>query len=168
MNWKYLLDANIFIQAKNLHYGLDFCPAFWSWLVTQNNMGIVGSLGVVRGEFLDGEDNLSEWVKSEGKNLFTDVDEPAIQEFSSVQTWLSDQNYADAEIRDFFDVADFQLVAYALAHDCTVVTHEAFEGGAIKKIKIPDVCEGLGIKCILPYKMLRDEDARFVLGKTNP
>jgi len=22
----YLLDANVFIQAKNLHYGLDFCP----------------------------------------------------------------------------------------------------------------------------------------------
>ena len=25
----YLLDANGFIQAKNLHYGFDFCPAFW-------------------------------------------------------------------------------------------------------------------------------------------
>ena len=22
----YLLDTNIFIQAKNLHYGMDFCP----------------------------------------------------------------------------------------------------------------------------------------------
>lgn len=21
----YLLDSNVFIQAKNLHYGLDFC-----------------------------------------------------------------------------------------------------------------------------------------------
>ena len=28
----YLLDANIFIQAKNLHYSFDFCPAFWEWL----------------------------------------------------------------------------------------------------------------------------------------
>lgn len=26
----YLLDANVFIQPKNLHYGLDFCPAFWA------------------------------------------------------------------------------------------------------------------------------------------
>jgi hypothetical protein len=24
----YLLDSNVFIQAKNLHYGFDFCPAF--------------------------------------------------------------------------------------------------------------------------------------------
>ena len=31
----YLLDANVFIQAKNIHYGLDFCPAFWGWLVTE-------------------------------------------------------------------------------------------------------------------------------------
>jgi hypothetical protein len=29
----YLLDANVFISAKNLHYGLDFCPAFWDWLI---------------------------------------------------------------------------------------------------------------------------------------
>lgn len=28
----YLLDANVFITAKNLHYGFDFCPAFWDWL----------------------------------------------------------------------------------------------------------------------------------------
>ena len=32
----YLLDANVFISAKNLHYGLDFCPAFWDWLVANN------------------------------------------------------------------------------------------------------------------------------------
>lgn len=23
----YLLDSNVFIHAKNLHYGFDFCPA---------------------------------------------------------------------------------------------------------------------------------------------
>ncbi len=30
---RFLLDTNIFIQAKNLHYGFDFCPAFWEWLI---------------------------------------------------------------------------------------------------------------------------------------
>ena len=33
----YLLDANVFIQAKNLHHGLDFCPAFWQWLLDNHN-----------------------------------------------------------------------------------------------------------------------------------
>ncbi len=32
----YLLDADVFIRAKNLHYGFDFCPAFWEWLIAQN------------------------------------------------------------------------------------------------------------------------------------
>lgn len=38
---RYLLDANIFIEAKNRYYGLDFCPAFWEWLQEKNQMGIV-------------------------------------------------------------------------------------------------------------------------------
>lgn len=35
----YLLDADVLIRAKNLHYGLDFCPAFWEWLVEKNDTG---------------------------------------------------------------------------------------------------------------------------------
>ena len=35
----YLLDADVFIRAKNLHYGLDFCPAFWAWLAGENAAG---------------------------------------------------------------------------------------------------------------------------------
>jgi len=34
----------------------------------------------------------------------------------------------------------------------------------VRKIKIPDACIGLGIKCMTPFAMLRRERARFVLG----
>jgi hypothetical protein len=27
-----LLDTSVFIEAKNRHYGFDFCPAFWAGL----------------------------------------------------------------------------------------------------------------------------------------
>ena len=40
----YLLDADVFIRAKNLHYGFDFCPAFWDWLAQQSDAGIVKSI----------------------------------------------------------------------------------------------------------------------------
>ena len=40
----YLLDANVFMQAKNLHYGFDFCPAFWDWLIEANAAGKVLSI----------------------------------------------------------------------------------------------------------------------------
>ena len=36
---------------------------------------------------------------------------------------------------------------------------------AKRRVKIPDACIGLGIKCVTPYEMLRTERARFVLGQ---
>ncbi len=50
----YLLDANVLIQAKNLHYGLDFCPAFWDWLVENNTAGRVFSIDKVADEIAAG------------------------------------------------------------------------------------------------------------------
>ncbi len=29
---RYLLDANVFIEAKNLYYAFDICPGFWTWM----------------------------------------------------------------------------------------------------------------------------------------
>ena len=58
----YLLDANVFIQAKNLHYGLDFCPAFWEWLIAQNHAGNFFSIEKVGDEVEALEDDLSAWA----------------------------------------------------------------------------------------------------------
>jgi hypothetical protein len=66
----YLLDANVFIQAKNLHYGLDFCPAFWEWLVQKNSAGQVFSIDKVAVEIEAGNDELTEWAKDQGSALF--------------------------------------------------------------------------------------------------
>lgn len=66
-------------------------------------------------------------------------------------------------VSTFLQVADYYLVAHALAHGLTLVTHE-IASSSTKRIKIPDACIGLGIKCMTPYEMLRNEHARFVLG----
>ena len=46
----YILDANVFIQAKNEYYGMDFCPAFWDWIITSNSDGIVASISDILAE----------------------------------------------------------------------------------------------------------------------
>jgi hypothetical protein len=51
----YLLDANVFLQAKNLHYGFDFCPGFWDWLREANQRGIVFSIEKVEAELVDAD-----------------------------------------------------------------------------------------------------------------
>jgi hypothetical protein len=35
----------------------------------------------------------------------------------------------------------------------------------VRRVKILNVCIGLGVRCIAPYDMLRKERARFVLGR---
>jgi len=67
---RYLLDANVFIQAKNLHYGFDFCPAFWEWLVVQNGAGTVASIEKVADELASGEDDLTSWAKDRGPAFY--------------------------------------------------------------------------------------------------
>lgn len=162
MTHTYLLDTNIFIEAKNNHYGFDFCPAFWDWLILQNQNGKVGSVKAVWDEINQGEDNLSEWVRDLGKPLFFQPDQKVIEKFGPVSEWLSEQNYDQGAINTFLQKADYWLVAHALAYDFTVVTRETPDNS--RKVKIPEVCIGMGIECINPYNMLRREQARFVLG----
>jgi len=158
----YLLDSNIFIQAKNLHYGFEFCPAFWDWLSIGNDNGKVFSIEKVGDELSAQEDELSAWA-TENLKLFLKPDDEVVEALGKVSDWTVDQNYEQAALNTFFQVADFYLVAHALAKQHVVVTHEV-PSNSTKKIKIPNVCIGLKIKVMTPYEMLRLERAKFVLG----
>ena len=158
----YLLDANVFMQAKNLHYGLDFCPAFWDWLIDANAQGRLYSIDRVSDEIAAGDDELSEWAAERGEDFFLSPDAAMLPTLQSVSAWAIGQHYEPAAVSTFLQVADYYLVAHALAHEHMVVTHEIASTSA-KKIKIPDACIGLGVRCITPFEMLRRERARFVL-----
>lgn len=159
---RYLLDANVFIQARNLHYGFDFCPAFWDWLQTQHAAGIVGSIEKVGDELVDEE--LSDWANARDASFFRAPDDAVLPALGTVSEWATEQNYEPAAVATFFQVADYWLVAAALARDAIVVTHEV-PSASTRKIKIPNACVGLGVTCVSPYEMLRRERARFVLGR---
>lgn len=159
----YLLDANVFIQAKNLHYGLDFCPAFWEWLIEKNKANEVFSIEKVGDEINAGDDELSRWAVQRGDRFFLKPDPKLPTALGAVSTWVSGQRYDPAAVNTFLQLADYYLVAQAILHNHIVVTHETISTSK-KKIKIPDVCIGLKIKCMTPFEMLRYERARFVLG----
>ncbi len=55
----YLLDSNVLITAKRVHYGLDFCPGFWDWIVAQHEAGQVYSIERVFDELKDQQDDLA-------------------------------------------------------------------------------------------------------------
>ena len=159
----YLLDADVFIRAKNLHYGLDFCPAFWDWIVANNATGAVFSVEKVGDEVQAVADELSEWAEARGPGFFLRPDAAVFPALAAVSAWAGGQHYEPSAVSTFLQVADYYLVAQAHAGTHTVVTHE-IPSASTRKIKIPDACIGLGVKCMTPYEMLRRERARFILG----
>ena len=57
----YLIDTDVLIRAKNLHYGFGLCPGFWDWLVAANGNGKVFSIEKVFDELRAGDDGPSKW-----------------------------------------------------------------------------------------------------------
>lgn len=54
-NVTYVLDTNIFIQAKNEYYAFDICPGFWAALKGQIATGAAVSVDRVFDELRDRE-----------------------------------------------------------------------------------------------------------------
>ena len=159
-----LLDSNVFIQAKNLHYGFDFCPAFWDWLIVENQNNAVFSIDKVKDEIIIGDDELVGWVSSEQlNNFFLTTDTQTTMQFSHINEWIYQQNYQQSAINEFMQAADYYLIAQAQQRNATVVTHEV-PSDSLKKIKIPNICIGLGINFITPFVMLKQLQAKFILG----
>lgn len=143
--------------------GSIFVRRFWNWLIAENASQNVFSIERVADEILAGGDELADWADEQGADFFLKPDADLLPALGTVSAWVAGQNYEPAAVNTFLQVADYYLVAQALAHGHTVVTHE-IASTSTKKIKIPDACIGLRVKSMTPYEMLRTERARFVLG----
>ena len=106
----YLLDANVFIQAKNLHYGFDFVPAFRNWLIRENSTGKVASVEKVADELRVGRDELSEWAEERGEGFFLRPDVNVATALNQVSDRASSQGYAPAAVATFFRLPTLGLL----------------------------------------------------------
>lgn len=151
----YLLDTNVFIEAKNRYYAFDLAEGFWSQLRDASTREQVLSLAQVRDELEKREDSLTTWVK-QNNFLFKGIDEEAAPLLVEVARWVNEQQYTAAAINQFLQsTADYYLVAYAAAHDLTIVTHETASPSGRKRIKIPDVCGAFGVPVCDTFNMMR-------------
>ena len=143
----YLLDSNVFITAKDRYYGFYFCPAFWDWMQERYDAGAVLSVEKVGQELMAGDDELSEWAAQRGATFFRPQTQMGTFALDSVVQWVSERGYAGSAIAAFVQKADCYLVAEALAGGHTVVTLEN-RAQSRQKVKIPDVCAGVGVECV--------------------
>lgn len=159
----YLLDANCFIESRNRYYSFDVCPGFWSGLEKHYNDGNIYSIERVRDEIVGLGDDLSAWAAARPTGFYLPLDQLTLTCVSTVVTWVQGRNCTSAGRAKFMGGADPFLIACALAHNHTVVTHEKSAPLATSKIKIPDVCRAFGVSCVEPLEMLRATGTRFVL-----
>jgi Domain of unknown function (DUF4411) len=113
----YLLDANVFIQAKNQYYGFDIVPAFWDWLIAANGAGTVFSIEKVSDELVGYGNELAEWAKARNQvgGFFLPADQAVLEGLKDVARWASGQAFTESAVNEFLQAADYYLVAHALA-----------------------------------------------------
>jgi hypothetical protein len=160
----YLIDANVLIDAKNRHYAFDIVPAFWDWLKQAHQSGKVFTVQKVYDEVVAGGDDLSIWIQGLPTAFRITPGNRETASLSAVSQWAAgSNNYDQGAVSTFMAAADYFLVAQAHCLGYTVVTQEKAAAGSKKRVKIPDACNAMGVKCMTPFKMLREEGARFRL-----
>jgi hypothetical protein len=159
----YLLDANALIQAARQYYAFDIAPRFWTMLVEHAKAGKIGSIDRIADELAKGNDALAAWAKSDFASAFLTTDDGAVlASYRHVMTWVERQaQFFDAAKAEFAGVADGWLIAYAIAKDCTVVTHEAYAPQVRKNVPIPNVCAAFGVRCVDTFVMMRELHVRL-------
>jgi hypothetical protein len=158
---KYLIDANVFIQAKNLYYRFDFCEAFWDWLQKAHEAGLVFSIKKVRKELVSGDktDPVRIWAESLPDDFFLDdvADKDVMQAYAKVMQWANSSTHFSPQAKAEFakpNVADPFLIAVARQHGYEIVSQEKTNPAAKKKIYLPDAANAHGVKTIYVYDML--------------
>lgn len=151
----YVLDANIFMEAKNRYYGFDIAPGFWEWIERNAGNAVLCSIDAVKAEIERGDDELREWAKAHPQMFFS-LDQETEGCFPVLSRWAQGAEYKQSAVNAFGSTdADYLLVAYAMAHDYTVVTHERPSLGK-KRIKIPDACKAMNVRVVDTFTMLRE------------
>ena len=162
----FLLDANTLIQGKNEAYGFDICPGFWAFLKQEHETGCLFSIKPVGDELKRGTDELAKWAKKQGSAFFLPLDTAAMTALTDVVTWVQARDFTETAKKTFFKSADQFLIAHAMAHGHTLVSHEVLNREQKNNVKIPVVCEALKIPCVRTYDWLRSSGAKFILPVT--
>ena len=159
----FLIDSTNLIQAKNLYYPFDICSAFWDCLQREHLAKRLWSVEAVLQELITGDDELSQWAKDCDASFFLPIDAATATALKRVVAHVQGLPLPQTKKSEFLRGADPILIACALAHNHTVVTHEVLVAANSKQIKIPNICQQFGVPYCNTFEMLRQLKAQFVL-----
>ena len=162
---KYCLDANVLIQAWQKYYNPKFCPDYWEILVELGKNEKIFIPELVYEEIVRTEDDLSNWLKR-SKIPINKISEP-------VTICLQKIYAADPIHKNLVDntkarsLADPWVIAHALYENASVVTKEEKVSALnSNRIKIPNVCDNMGIRWINDFQFIDELDIKFQCSLT--
>ena len=162
----YCLDANVLIQAWQKYYAPDICPDYWEIL---NKLGSQGRIFIpeeVKNEIVvtddekKTEDDLSKWLK----RSTIPIHKPTEQVIKCWQNILQAHPLHKLLVDNIKgrSLADPWVISHALDKSATVVTKENPEIAMnTKRIKIPNVCDNMGIRWIDDFTFIKELGLKF-------
>ncbi len=163
---KYLLDANIFIEAKNRYYSFEIAEGFWEWLALLADEQSFLTIKEVREEIINSyqDDQLVAWLKAFPLKQFIDTDlEIQANQRKIANYVLNHEIFSPENKYRFLEKADPWLIATAMTRGYTVVTHESKVGVGTKKVKIPNICEVFGVDYTNLFEVMKAKKVKLKL-----
>lgn len=156
----YCLDTNVLIQAWQKYYSEKLCPGYWNVL---NELGKRGKIFIpeeVYNEIKKVDDGLLAWLK---KSSIVVQKKDSIVTDNLSKIFSSDPKHkllVDATKNR--SLADPWVIAHSMKEKATLVTKEEKDKSPLsKKIKIPDVCENMQVRCINDFQFIDEVGIRF-------
>jgi Domain of unknown function (DUF4411) len=162
----YCIDANVLIQSWQKYYSPDICPDYWDILDDLGKRGRIFIPEEVKNEIVvkdnpdKTEDDLSKWLKRSS----IPIHKPTENVIACWQKILQ----ADPTHKLLVDnikgrsLADPWLISHAMNMNATVVTKENIESAMnSKRIKIPNVCQNMGVRCIDDFEFIKELGLKF-------
>lgn len=157
---KYCLDANVLIQAWQKYYSPKFCPDYWTVL---NDLGAQGRIFLpqkVFEEITRTDDDLAKWLKKSNIPEYK-IDGAVTECLKSIYAKNPAHKYLVDNTKQR-SLADPWLIAHALKEGAVVVTkEEQITAVNTTKVKIPNVCDNMGVTWINDFQLVGQLNIQF-------
>ena len=153
---RYCLDTGVYVEGWNRYYSMSLCPEYWRLLDDLGKRGIIFSPVEVKREIEKVDDGLKKWIKDK-PHLFREITEDVQKNLRLI---MEKHGRLVDSIKQR-SIADPWVIAHAITEHAIVVTKETPAGSNSRRIKIPDVCAALNVKCINDFQFAQGVGIRF-------
>ena len=161
----YLIDSNFLIQAHRGTYPLDVATSFWLKIKQLADDRKIISIDKVKNEIHQYKDQLTNWCEANLADNFYQHSATVMPAYAQVirAAQLRIPSYRQTALDIFYDAeeADAWLIAHALHLNLPLVTHETSAPEKTTIVKIPDICQLLGVRTLTTVEMFRELGERF-------